>query len=134
MLTAELRARLAKVAGLANSCNPHEAQAAIGRMIALCAKEGVSLTDIIEPQPNGLAAKVAKAAKPGGASYGSTPAELMLGHQRTAGRLLASNIHWSERERDFLESMRFKRSSPSERQMSWLNDLSLKAKGGLRHG
>ena len=137
MLTAELRARLAKVAGLANSCNPHEAQAAIGRMVALCAKEGVSLTDIIAPQPNVLAAKaanVANPAKPGRANYGPIPAELMLGHQRTAARLLASDIQWGERERDFLESMRFKRSSPSERQKSWLKDLSLKAKGGLRHG
>ena len=137
MLTAELRARLAKVAGLANSCNPHEAQAAISRMVALCQKEGVSLTDIIAPQPNVLAAKVAKAAnaaQPGRASYGPIPAELQRSHQLIARRLLASDFQWSERERDFLDSMRLKRSTPSERQMSWLNDLSLKAKGELRHG
>ena len=131
MLTAELRARLAKVAGLANSCNPHEAQAAIGRMVALCQKEGVSLTDIIAPHPNVLAAK---AAKPNHTSYGPISAELQRSHQLMALRLLRSNLQWSERERDFLDSMRCKRSTPSDRQKSWLNDLSLKAKGGLRHG
>ena len=57
----------------------------------------------------------------------------MLGHQRMARRLLASNIQWSERERDFLESMRCKRSAPSERQEAWLTDLSLKVKGAHRH-
>ena len=72
MLNDNFRSRLAKVAGLANSCNPHEAEAAIGRMVALCLKEGVSLTDIIAPHPNVLAAKAAKAAnaaQPGRASY-----------------------------------------------------------------
>ena len=133
MLTAELRARLAKVAGLANSCNPHEAQAAIGRMVALCQKEGVSLTDIIAPQPNVLAAKAAKGAnpanadQPGRASYGPIPAELQHSHQLMALRLLRSNLQWSERERDFLESMRCKRSTLSERQESWLKDLKAKA-------
>ena len=130
MLTAELRARLAKVAGLANSCNPHEAQAAIGRMVALCQKEGVSLTDIIAPQPNVLAAKAAKAAnaaQPGRASYGPIPAELQHSHQLMALRLLRSNLQWSEREHDFLESMRCKRSTLSERQESWLKDLKAKA-------
>ena len=130
MLTDNFRSRLAKVAGLATSRNPHEAQVALGRMVALCEKEGISLTDVIAPQPNELAAKAAKAAnaaKPGGASYGPIPAELMLGHQRMARRLLASNIQWGERERDFLESMRCKRSAPSERQKSWLLDLKVKA-------
>ena len=134
MLTNELRARLAKVAGLANSCNPHEAQAAIGRMVALCQKEGVSLTDIIAPQPNVLAANAANAAKPSHTSYGPISAELQRSHQLIALRLLRSNLQWSEREHDFLESMRCKRSTPSERQKSWLNDLSLKAQGGLHHG
>ena len=134
MLTAELRNRLAKVAGLASSCNPHEAQAAIGRMVALCEKEGVSLTDIIAPHPNVLAAKAANTAKPGRDSYGPIPAELQRSHQLMARRLLASNLQWSERERDFLESMRCKRSAPSARQQAWLSDLSLKAKGVHRHG
>lgn len=52
--------------------------------------------------------------------------------QRTAWLLLLSGVKWSERERDFLESMRCKRSAPSERQTSWLVDL--KAKGGRHHG
>lgn len=47
--------------------------------------------------------------------------------QRTAWLLLLSGMKWSDRERDFLESMRCKRSAPTERQTSWLSDL--KAKG-----
>jgi hypothetical protein len=43
--------------------------------------------------------------------------------QRTAWLLLLSGMKWSDRERDFLESMRCKRSAPSERQTSWLADL-----------
>ena len=46
--------------------------------------------------------------------------------QRTAWLLQLSGIKWSERERDFLESMRCKRSAPSERQKSWLLDLKAK--------
>ncbi len=49
--------------------------------------------------------------------------------QRTAWLLMLSGMKWSERERDFLESMRCKRSAPSERQTSWLKDL--KAKGDV---
>lgn len=51
--------------------------------------------------------------------------------QRTAWLLLLSGKKWTERERDFLESMRCKRSAPSERQTSWLADL--KAKEGGRY-
>lgn len=58
-------------------------------------------------------------------------AVLMGPWQRTAWLLLLSGMKWSERERDFLESMRCKRSAPSERQSSWLKDL--KAKGGWRY-
>lgn len=47
--------------------------------------------------------------------------------QRTAWLLLLSGMKWSERERDFLESMRCKRSAPSERQESWMKDLRAKA-------
>ena len=49
--------------------------------------------------------------------------------QRTAWLLMLSGMKWSERERerDFLESMRCKRSAPSERQESWLKDLRAKA-------
>ena len=54
--------------------------------------------------------------------------------QRTAWLLMLSGMKWSERERDFLESMRCKRYAPSERQESWLSDLSSKAKGVHRHG
>ena len=54
--------------------------------------------------------------------------------QRTAWLLMLSGRKWSERERDFLESMRCKRSAPSERQEAWLSDLSLKAKGVHRLG
>ena len=47
--------------------------------------------------------------------------------RRTAWLLMLSGMKWSERERDFLESMRCKRSAPSERQESWLKDLRAKA-------
>ena len=47
--------------------------------------------------------------------------------QRTAWLLMLSGMKWSERERDFLESMRCKRSAPSDRQESWLKDLRAKA-------
>jgi len=47
--------------------------------------------------------------------------------QRTAWLLMLSGMKWSERERDFLESMRCKRSAPSERQESWLKDLGAKS-------
>ena len=47
--------------------------------------------------------------------------------QRTAWLLMLSGMKWSERERDFLESMRCKQSAPSERQESWLKDLRAKA-------
>ena len=54
--------------------------------------------------------------------------------QRTAWLLQLSGIKWSERERDFLESMRCKRSTPSERQESWLKDLDRKAKANRPEG
>ena len=53
--------------------------------------------------------------------------EILMKWQRTAWLLQLSGIKWGERERDFLESMRCKRSTPSERQKSWLNDLRAKA-------
>ena len=132
MLTAELRAHLAKVAGLASSCNPHEAQAAIGRMVALCQKEGVSLTDIIAPHPNELAAKAAKAAnkaEPVRASHAPAPAVLLRSHQRTARRLLASNVKWGEWEQGFLNSMLTWRNNISDKQETQLRGLSAKAGG-----
>ena len=132
MLTDEFRSRLAKVAGLANSRNPHEAQVALGRMVALCAKEGVSLTDIIAPHPNDLAAKAAKAAKSakfGGASKAPPPAELQRNHQRTARGLLASKIEWNAWERRFLNSMLGWRNNISDRQESQLRGLSAKSGG-----
>ena len=52
---------------------------------------------------------------------------ILMKWQRTAWLLQSSGIKWSERERDFLESMRCKRSSPSERQEAWLKDLKAKA-------
>ena len=54
--------------------------------------------------------------------------------QRTAWLLLLSGMKWSKRERDFLESMRCKRSSPSERQDAWLKDLDSKAKANRPEG
>ena len=54
--------------------------------------------------------------------------------QRTAWLLLLSDMKWSERERDFLESMRCKRSAPSDKQDSWLNDLGNKAKAKRQEG
>lgn len=60
--------------------------------------------------------------------------KILMKWQRTAWLLLMSGTKWNDREREFLESVRCKRSAPSERQEAWLNDLSLKAKGGLRHG
>lgn len=54
--------------------------------------------------------------------------------QRTAWLLMLSGMKWSERERGFLESMRCKRSAPSERQKSWLLDLDLKAKAKRPEG
>lgn len=54
------------------------------------------------------------------------PVGLLGSWQRTAWLLLLSGRKWSERERDFLESMRCKRSAPSERQFSWLSDLKAK--------
>ena len=53
--------------------------------------------------------------------------ETLMKWQRTAWLLKLSDMKWSERERDFLESMRCKRSAPSERQKSWLLDLKVKA-------
>lgn len=47
--------------------------------------------------------------------------------QRTAWLMMLSGMKWSDCERDFLESMRCKRSAPSERQESWLEDLRVKA-------
>ena len=47
--------------------------------------------------------------------------------QRTAWLLMLSSMKWSERERDFLESMRCKRSAPTEPQGAWLRDLGDKA-------
>ena len=64
------------------------------------------------------------------AKLGAAPSvprvEILMKWQRTAWLLQLSGIKWSEREREFLESMRCKRSAPSERQKSWL--LGLKAK------
>ena len=54
--------------------------------------------------------------------------------QRTAWLLMLSGMKWSERERDFLESMRCKRSAPSERQETWLKDLGNKAKASRPEG
>ncbi len=54
--------------------------------------------------------------------------------QRTAWLLMLSGMKWSDRERDFLESMRCKRSAPSERQESWLIDLDRKAKANRAEG
>ena len=54
--------------------------------------------------------------------------------QRTAWLLMLSGMKWSERERDFLESMRCKRSAPSDRQKSWLVDLDSKAKANRPEG
>lgn len=54
--------------------------------------------------------------------------------QRTAWLLMLSGMKWSERERDFLESMRCKRSAPSERQESWLKDLRAKANALRQEG
>lgn len=54
--------------------------------------------------------------------------------QRTAWLLMLSGTKWDERERDFLESMRCKRSAPSERQESWLIDLDRKAKANRAEG
>lgn len=54
--------------------------------------------------------------------------------QRTAWLLMLSGMKWSERERDFLESMRCKRSAPSERQEAWLRDLDSKAKASRPEG
>ena len=51
---------------------------------------------------------------------------LLRSWQRTAWLLMLSGMKWSERERDFLESMRCKRSAPSERQEAWLKDLQVK--------
>ena len=47
--------------------------------------------------------------------------------QRMAWLLMLSGMKWNERERDFLESMRCKRSAPSKRQEAWLKDLRAKA-------
>ena len=60
--------------------------------------------------------------------------EILMKWQRTAWLLQLSGIKWSERERDFLESMRCKRSSPSERQDAWLKDLDSKAKANRPEG
>ena len=58
----------------------------------------------------------------------SVPRVGLLGSwQRTAWLLMLSGMKWSEREHDFLESMRCKRSAPSERQEAWLKDLKAKA-------
>ena len=54
--------------------------------------------------------------------------------QRTAWLLMLSGMKRSERERGFLESMRCKRSAPSERQKSWLRDLDSKAKTSRPEG
>ena len=129
MLNAEFRDRLAKIAGLATSCNPHEAPAAISRMVALCAKEGVSLTDIIAPHPNELAAKAANAAKSRRTSQAPEPAVLRRSHQRTARRLLASNVKWGEWEQGFLNSMLTWRNNISDKQETQLRGLSAKAGG-----
>ena len=53
--------------------------------------------------------------------------EILMKWQRTAWLLQLSGIKWSERERDFLESMRCKWSAPSERQQAWVKDLQSKA-------
>ena len=57
---------------------------------------------------------------------------LLRSWQRIAWLLMLSGKKWSERERDFLESMRCKRSAPSERQEAWLKDLQVK--GDMHRG
>ena len=47
--------------------------------------------------------------------------------QRTAWLLLLSGTKLNDTERDFLESMRCKRSAPSQRQEAWLKGLRAKA-------
>ena len=54
--------------------------------------------------------------------------------QRTSWLLLLPGTQWTDRERDFLESMRCMRSSPSERQQAWLKVLHAKAERGRRNG
>ena len=60
--------------------------------------------------------------------------KILMKWQRTAWLLLLSGIKWSERERDFLESMRCKRSAPSERQEAWIKDLQCKAEAHKARG
>ena len=60
--------------------------------------------------------------------------EILMKWQRTAWLLQLSGMKWGERERDFLESMRCKRSAPIERQESWLIDLDRKAKANRAEG
>ena len=53
--------------------------------------------------------------------------KILMKWQRTAWLLLLSGTKWNDREREFLESMRCKRSAPSERQDAWVKDLQSRA-------
>ena len=60
--------------------------------------------------------------------------KILMKWQRTAWLLLLSGTKWSEREREFLESVRCKRSAPSERQDAWVKDLQCKAEAHKARG
>lgn len=110
--------RLARILGMLGSDHDGERAAAAMRADAMLRERGISWAELVDR---------VRVAQPSDATF-EARAGSHIPHRQDARECLAAAVAWSERERDFLTNMSWKRRAPTEAQAVWLADLVERAR------